>query len=102
MFRLLEHRLWLEIAIGIDLAGGDSCQRGIDRFGIELSTGEGKLRVNNRCEESSSQLFHVSNPRSLKPVRNGPGFTVATSIPNSWSSRLIVSALASTACFEVE
>src|SRR5215469_8747535 len=44
-FRLLEHRLWLEIAIGIDLACGDSSQRGIDRFGIELSTGERKLRV---------------------------------------------------------
>ena len=45
MFRLLEHRLWLEIAIGIDFACGDSCQRSIDRFGIELSTGERKLRV---------------------------------------------------------
>src|SRR6516225_5632177 len=45
MFRLLEHRLWLEIAIGIDLTCGDSRQCGIDRFGIKLSTREGKLRV---------------------------------------------------------
>src|SRR5215470_18170424 len=43
MFRLLEHRLWLEIAIGIDLACGDSCQRSIDRFGIELSLTNGRL-----------------------------------------------------------
>ena len=42
-FRLLEHRLWLEIAICIDLPCGDSSQRGIDRFGIELSLTNGRL-----------------------------------------------------------
>ena len=45
MFRLLEHGFRLEIAIGINLARGDSCQRGIDGFWIELSTRERKLRV---------------------------------------------------------
>src|SRR5215831_6119227 len=68
MFRLLEHRLWLEIAIGIDLACGDSCQRGIDRFGIELSTGERKLRV---VEYPLRRIVFPTLPRleagSLKP-----------------------------------
>src|SRR6516225_11368266 len=60
MFRLLEHRLWLEIAIGIDLACGDSCQRGIDRLGIELSTGEGKLRV---VEQPLGRIVFPTLPR---------------------------------------
>ena len=40
--------------------------------------------------------------RSLKPVRNGPGFIVATSAPNSCSSAFMVSAMASTACLDAE
>src|SRR5262245_45390674 len=45
MFRLLEHRLRLEMAIRVDLAGSDTCQRYVHRFGIELSAREGELRV---------------------------------------------------------
>src|SRR3974377_810064 len=60
MFRLLEHRLRLEIAIGIRLPCGDSCQRGIDRFGIELSTGECKLRV---VEQPLRRIVFPTLPR---------------------------------------
>src|SRR5262249_1472665 len=59
-FRLLEHRFWLQIAIGIDLACGDSCQRGIDRFGIELRTGERKLRV---VEQPLGRIVFPTLPR---------------------------------------
>src|SRR5262249_44322543 len=64
-FRLLEHRFWLEIAIGIDLACGDSRQRGIDRFGIELSTGERKLRV---VEQPLGRIVFPTLPRLEAPV----------------------------------
>src|SRR5215469_9892920 len=59
-FRLLEHRLWLQIAICIDLPCGDSSQRGIDRFGIELSTGERKLRV---VEKPLRRIIFPTLPR---------------------------------------
>src|SRR5262249_14788559 len=42
---LLEHRLRLEIAVRVDFASSHSGQRDENRFGIELSAWEGKLRV---------------------------------------------------------
>jgi hypothetical protein len=74
--------------IRINFTRGNRGQRGVDRFGVELSTGECQLRiVEEPLGRSSSQLFHVSKPRSLKPVRKGPGLTVATSIPSRLNER---------------
>src|SRR5262249_48705429 len=58
--RLLEHRLRLEVAIGIDLARSDSGQRGVDRLGIELSTRERELRV---VEEPLGSVVFPTLPR---------------------------------------
>ena len=41
VLRFLEHRLGFEVAIGVDLARGDGCHRGVNWFGIELSTRKG-------------------------------------------------------------
>src|ERR1700722_7973538 len=45
MLGLFGHRLRLQIAVTVDLARRDRSQRRVDRFGIELSSGEGELGV---------------------------------------------------------
>src|ERR1700678_1087905 len=41
-FGLVDHRLRLQVAVGVDLARGDRCHRGVHRLGVELCSGEGK------------------------------------------------------------
>src|SRR5262249_29384168 len=59
MLRFLEHRLGLEVAISVNLARGDSCHRGVNWFGIELSAWKGQFRV---VEQSIGRIVFPTLP----------------------------------------
>jgi hypothetical protein len=42
-FNLVDHRLKLQVAVGVDLARGDRCHRGVHRLGVELCSGKARF-----------------------------------------------------------